>query len=154
MTNYDASAVKDRYGRVPKDDDQVRAYAKAVKIIVGADGAIPEPEQKALCKGLKRLGASEQVVGEIKQFDPIGAKLEDVLGAVTKGGLRARMLLRDGIEISRADGHYAAEERAATARAAEILGVDEMTLRSIESLVEMEHAVKRLRKALFPKKKA
>jgi len=154
MSNYDASAVTNRYGRIPKDEDQVRAYAKAVKIIVGADGAIPESEQKAMRKGLKRLGASEQVIGEVDQFDHADAKLEDVLGAVTKGGLRARMLLRDAIEISRADGHYAAEERAAAARAAELLGVDEMTLRSIESLVEMEHAVKRLRKALFPKKKA
>ncbi len=154
MSNYDSSAVKDRYGRVPKDADQVLAYAKAVKIIVGADGAIPEAEQKAMRKGLKRLGASEQVIGEIDQFDHAGTKLEDVLGAVTMGGLRARMLLRDAIEISRADGHYAAQERAATAHAAELLGVDEMTLHSIEALVEMDRAVKRLRKALFPKKKA
>jgi tellurite resistance protein len=152
MTTYDATAVQERYGRTPKDDEQVRGYAKSVKIIVGADGAIPEAEQKALRKGLRRLGASEEVIREIEQFDHTGARLEDTLGAVTKGGLRARMLLRDAVEISRADGHYAAEEQAAAAKAAELLGVDQATLRTIESLVEMEHAVKRLRKTLFPKK--
>jgi tellurite resistance protein len=69
------------------------------------------------------------------------------------GGLRARMLLRDAIEISRADGHYAQEEKAAVARAAKLLGVSETTVKSIESLVELEHAAKHLRKALFPKHK-
>ncbi|MCG8424265.1 MAG: TerB family tellurite resistance protein [Proteobacteria bacterium] len=149
---YDASAVKSRYGRLPKTDDQTLNYAKAVKLIVGADGKIPAAEAQALRKGLGRLGATQDLIDEVDKFDHTSAKLEDLLGSMTKGGVRARMLLRDAIEISRADGHYADEERAAAARAAQLLGVDASTLKSIEALVEMEHAVASLRKALFPKK--
>ncbi|MBK8938632.1 MAG: hypothetical protein IPM79_13595 [Polyangiaceae bacterium] len=63
------------------------------------------------------------------------------------------MLVRDAVELARADGTYAAKEKAAVAKAAKLVGVDERTLGSIESLVELEHAVKHLKKALFPKKK-
>jgi tellurite resistance protein len=152
MPTYDAHAVKSRYGRLPKSDQQVLAYAKAVKIIVGADGQIPDAEKKAMRKGLEQLGASQDIVQQMESFDHTSAKLEDVLGGIKKGGLRARALLRDAIDISRADGHYAAEERAAAVKAAKILGIDDVTLHAIEALVEMEHGVNRLRKALFPKK--
>ncbi len=152
MADYDANAVRQRYGRLPGNDTVVLNYAKAVKYIVGADGEIPEAEQKAIRRGLQRLGASPNVIAEVEQFDCDGAKLEDLLGVITKGGLRARALLRDAIEISRADGHYAVEEREAAAKAAQLLGVDESTLHMIEALVEMEHAVGRMRKTLFPKK--
>jgi tellurite resistance protein len=152
MPTYDTHAVKTRYGRLPKSDQQVLAYAKAVKIIVGADGQIPEAEKKAMHKGLEQLGASPEVIQQLEAFDHTSTKLEDVLSGFKKGGLRARALLRDAIDISRADGHYAAEERAAAAKAAKLLGIDDATLHSIEALVEMEHGVSRLRKALFPKK--
>ena len=151
MASYDATAVQSRYNRLPKSDQQALNYAKAVKVIVGADGEIPEAERKAMQKGLERVGASREVAQEIENFDHAGARLEDLLGDFSQGGFRARALLRDAIEISRADGHYADEERAAAAKAAELLGVEESTLKSIEALVEMEHAVGRLRKALFPK---
>jgi len=152
MAKYDETAVKSRYGRAPKDDDLILNYAKAVKAIVGADGSIPASEQKALKKGLERLGASDDVQKTVDGFDPKGAKVEDLLTGFRKGGVRARALLRDAIEISWADGHYAKEEQEATAKAAAALGVDEQTLHSIEALVEMERGVHRLQKVLFPKK--
>ena len=154
MANYDTTAVKSRYGRLPKNDAQVLAYAKAVKIIIAADGSVPDAERKAMKKGLTRLGATDEVLAEFDKFDPAKAKLEDVIGGMRKNGFRARALLRDAIEISRADGHYAAEERAAAAKAAELLGVDRAVLHQIEALVELEHAVAHLRKSLFPHKNA
>lgn len=152
MTNYDQRAVRKRYGRTPGDDAMTTGYLKAVKIIVGADGAIPAEEQKALEAGMAQLGISDDVRKEIEAFDHANAKLEDVLPGIKQGGLRAKMLLRDAIEIASADGHYAKEEREAAAKAAQLLGVDEGVLKSIEALVELERGARHLRRALFPKK--
>jgi tellurite resistance protein len=102
---------------------------------------------------MQRLGLPEATVQEVERFDFKGGKIEDLLPGIKKGGLRARMLLRDAIELSRADGHYAAAEKEAVAKVAKLLGVDQATVKSIEALVELEHAARHLRKALFPKKK-
>ena len=146
------SRVRARYGRIPQDD-QVVGYLKALKVIAGADGSIPKAEADALSKGMDRLGVPDATRKEIEAFDFKKAKLEDVLPAMKQGGLRARMLLRDAVDLARADGTYAAKEKAAVAKAAKLLGVDSATLGSIEALVELEHSVAHLRKALFPKKK-
>ncbi|MEW6731919.1 MAG: TerB family tellurite resistance protein [Acidobacteriota bacterium] len=150
MIQFEQSAVIKRYGTLPKEE-QVIKYLKALKVIIGADGQIAEAELNALKKGMKRMGAPEDLVRQIEEFDISGVKLESVLPTLTPGGRRARYLLRDAIDISRADGTYAAEEKAAVARAAQLLGVSEEVTRSIEALVELEHAVNHLRKAIFPK---
>jgi uncharacterized tellurite resistance protein B-like protein len=146
------SRVQERYGRLPSSDQQALSYLKALKVIVGADGEIPEAELNALRKGMQRLGISDAVAKEVEAFDFKTGRLEDLLPGIKKGGLRARMLLRDAIEISRADGTYADAEKAAVAKAAGLIGVDQDTVKSLEALVELEHAAKHLRKALFPKK--
>lgn len=153
MSQYDANAVRTRYGRLPKSDAEVLAYAKAVKIIIGADGEIAPEEKKAFDKGLARLGASRSVIDELKSFDHAKAKLDDVVGGLRKGGVRARALLRDAIEIASADGVYAKEEREMAHRAATLLGVDHPTLHAIEALVAVERAAAQLRNAVLPKKK-
>lgn len=153
MSSYNEYAVKQRYGRTPSSDDDGIAYLKAVKVIIGADGEIAPGEAKALEAGAKRFGLSAAVKKELDDFDFKSAKLDDVLPSMKKGGLRARMLLRDAIEISSADGTYADEERAAVHQAAEKLGVSAETVKSIEALVELERGVRHLRKTLFPKKK-
>ncbi len=146
------SAVKQRYGRLPVEE-VILAYLKAVKIMIGADGEIAPEEMKALQVGMKRLGASDEIKAAIDDFDHSSADLAEVLPNMRKGGLRARMLLRDAIEISSADGVYAAEEKAAVAEAAALLGVGSQLLASIEALVELERGARHLRKALFPTKK-
>lgn len=153
MAHFDETAVAQRYGRVPKSDDDAVQYLKALKVIISADGEAHEAELEALRKGFGRLGLTQELAKQVESFDGHGAKLESVLPKMKPGGLRARMLVRDAIELSRADGKYAQEEKAAVAQAAQLLGVDETTVKSIESLVELEHAVKHLSKALFPKKK-
>ena len=152
MGKYDESAVKERYGRLPKSDDVVLKYLQALKVIIGADGEIAKEEMEALRKGMKMLGASDEIRKQIEDFDFKAAKLENLVPDMKKGGLRARMLIRDGVEISRADGTYAKEEKKAVEKMASLVGVDTQTLKAIESLVELEHAVKHLKKALFPKK--
>jgi uncharacterized membrane protein YebE (DUF533 family) len=153
MPSFDSTAVVQRYGRQPKSDAEALSYLKALKVIVSADGTLADAEAKALYKGLDRIGTSAQLKKDIESFTTKGVKLDAVIPKFKPGGLRARMLLRDAVEICRADGHYAAKEKAAVAKAAQLLGVDEVTIKAIETLVELEHAAKHLSKALFPKKK-
>ncbi len=58
-------------------------------------------------------------------------------------------MLYQAIKMSRADGVYHEKEKAAVARAAEILGIERKVLASIESLVEIEESAARLRFAIF-----
>ncbi len=149
MSQYDTQAVEQRYGRQPKSPEQALNYLKALKCVIAADGDIAEAEWQALLKGMKRVSASDDAIQAITDFDPHSTTLEALLPDFTKGGKRARLLIRDAIEVSRADGHYAQEEKAAVQKMAQILAVEPSVVKSIEALVEMEHAVKRLRKALL-----
>lgn len=151
MGKYQESAVFQRYGKTPSSDEEITKYLQALKVIIGADGEVAQEEMDALRKGMKRLGASEDLIKMIEDFNISGIKLEDVLPSLTPGGKRARYLLKDAIEISRADGTYAKGEKDAVAKAADLLGVSQETRKSIESLVELEHASKHLRKAIFGK---
>ena len=149
MSNFNENAVKARYGKTPSSEEQALGYLKALKVIIGADGVVDPAELNALRKGMKRLGASADLTQAIEDFDVQGVSLESVLPNLTPGGKRARLLIRDAIELASADGTYAQEEKDAVKRAAGLLGVEDDTVRSLQSLVELEHAVKRLRKALL-----
>jgi uncharacterized membrane protein YebE (DUF533 family) len=144
--------VKERYGRLPAADQNVVEYFRALKFIASADRSFPDSERKALANGMTRLGVSDDVRKAVDSFETSGASLDKIVPKMKPGGLRARMLVRDAVELARADGTYSPKEKAAVAKAAKLVGVDQSTLQTIESLVELEHAVKRLRKALFPKK--
>lgn len=129
--------------------EQVRGYLKALKIIISADGDIAEAELKALKKGMVKLGIPAAMMDEILAFDSFNTPLEAVLPALHHGGKKARGLIHDAIEYARADGTYAEGEKDAVEKAAQILGVDAHTVKALESLVELEQATRRLRKALL-----
>lgn len=148
MSQYDQTAVKQRYGKTPSVEQSL-GYLKALKVIIGADGDIADAELTALKKGMQRMGATEDVVNTILDFNIQGVSLESVLPDLKKGGKRARMLIRDAVELSGADGVYAKAEKEAVAKAAQLLGVPAETVKALESLVELEHAARRLRKALL-----
>ena len=54
-------------------------------------------------------------------------------------------------KVDAAWGRLSAEERAAATRAAELLGVNRQTFKSLEALVDLERATRVLREALFPR---
>ena len=58
-------------------------------------------------------------------------------------------MLYQAIKMSRADGVYHDKEKAAVARAAQILGVERSVVASLESLVEIEESADKLRLAIF-----
>lgn len=140
------------YGAAPgQPDPQIQLrMAKAIMIIVGADGEISPLEWAALVGGLRGVGMPDAMLEELAHFDPHSAKLEDYLNFDYKHVVApARIMLYTAIWISRADGIYAAAERAMAARAAEILGVGPDVLTAIEGYAEMEATLAAARAALL-----
>ena len=126
--------------------------AKAIMIIAAADGELAPAEWAALVGGFRAAQMPDAMLEELSRFDARQAKLEDYLSGDYKH-LRApgRVMLYTAIWISRADGHYAREERAMAARAARILGIDDDVLAALESHAEIEEVTAKARAALlFP----
>ncbi len=146
---YDIHSLMKRYDITPEDEPLVLDYLKALKWIIGADGEIAEAEWDALMKWMQRMHVSETLVKAVLDFDFRTVKLEAILPELKPGGFQARRLLRDAMEIARADGYYAREEHAAVQKAAALLGVDKDTLHAVESLVEMEEAIAKMKVALL-----
>ena len=138
----------DRF-RQSRRDDPIVAYLKALKIIVGAKGEIADSELEAFISVTSRMGVSDVVRREMEDFDHSSTTLEEVLPFMTPGGRVARMLLRDAVHIARADGTYAAEERAAVKQTADFLQIDAGILREIEQLAEYEEMVEKLNRSIF-----
>ncbi|MCA9690875.1 MAG: TerB family tellurite resistance protein [Nannocystaceae bacterium] len=150
--NLNEQIVRDRYGQLPKSDEFAGSYFKALKVVAAADRSFPESERRALIRIMTRLGVSQEVQDDVLAFDTDNVQLESIFPGMTPGGVRARALLMDTIEIVRADGTYAAEERAAVARVAQIVAIDEQTRLTIESLVALEQALDQLRRSVLPTK--
>ncbi|PKL75660.1 MAG: hypothetical protein CVV27_14215 [Candidatus Melainabacteria bacterium HGW-Melainabacteria-1] len=146
---FDIHNLMRRYDIAPEDEPKVLDYLKALKWIIGADGEIATAEWEALVKWMQRMHVSEALMKAVSDFDFRQARLEDIVPELKPGGFQARRLIRDAMEIARADGYYAREEHAAVQKAASLLGVDQDMLRAVESLVEMEAAVSKMRQALL-----
>lgn len=146
---FHAGAVRQRYNVVPQAG-QAAGYLKAVKSILAAVDGLTTREWDAFVRGMKMLGISDEVQAEVEAFDPTSKTVKELIPDLKPGGIGARMLLRDAIEIEGGDGSYGDSEKATIEKIAAELGVDAITVRSIEALVAMEQAVHRLRSALFP----
>ncbi len=130
--------------------DHLLGYLKALKIVIAADENISPKELHALRVGMRFMGVSEEVRQQVEEFNPLEGRLLQILPNFRLGGLEARYLLRDAIELASADGVYSQAERAAVNRIAALLGVSNELVKALESLVEMERGLRRLRKALLP----
>jgi tellurite resistance protein len=142
------------YGASPGTFDaelQLR-LAKAIMIVASADGELSPAEWAAFVGGLRAAQMPEAMLEELARFDGRSAKLEDYLTGDYKHLVApARLMLYTAIWVSRADGHYAPEERAMAARAAKIMGIDADLLAALESHAEIEAATAAARAALiFP----
>ncbi|NEO93387.1 MAG: hypothetical protein F6K56_25520 [Moorea sp. SIO3G5] len=99
-----------------------------------------------------KFGAPEDVVGLYKSFDYKNANLQELLPDIkvdVETWSAANHLVYHAIKMSSADGVYADPERAKVKEAAKILGVADDIVLTLESLVEMERSVFKMRKALF-----
>ncbi|MBT9586698.1 TerB family tellurite resistance protein [bacterium] len=130
--------------------DHILGYLKALKIVIAADENISPKELHALRLGMRFMGIPEEVRRQVEEFDPLEVRLLQVLPNFRLGGLEARYMVRDAVELASSDGVYSTAERAAVNRIASMLGVGKEMVRALESLVELERATRRLKKALLP----
>lgn len=146
---FDINTVMKRYQMSEETEERALRYLKALKLVIGADGEIAAEEWLALEQFMEKHNVSQQLVSLVSEFDIAAFTLEQVLPDYQADSPRARSLVRDAIEIARADGTYAPEENAAVMQAAKFLGVKKETVYALEALVEMEAGVYKLKQALL-----
>ncbi|NET62854.1 MAG: hypothetical protein F6K47_44245 [Symploca sp. SIO2E6] len=127
----------------------------ALLAIASADGELAEEELQWYIDEQEMMAVASEAVEEyieiLRKFDWKNANIEELLSGIKYNfpvNFR-RSMLYQAIKISRADGNYHEKEKAAVAKAAEILGVEPSVVVSLESVAEMEETTDRLRIALF-----
>ena len=134
------------------DFDVAVKYGGALMAIAGADGELAEAEFQWYVDEQELLMVDPQeYIETLRQFDWKNANIEELLNGIGYNfsiNFR-RVMLYQAIKMSRADGSYHEKEKAAVAKAAEILGIERSIVVSLESLAEMEESTERLRLALF-----
>ncbi|NET46021.1 TerB family tellurite resistance protein [Okeania sp. SIO2B3] len=134
------------------DFDVAVKYGGALMAIAGADGELAEAEFQWYIDEQELLMVdSQEYIEALRQFDWKNANIEELLNGISYNfplNFR-RVMLYQAIKMSRADGSYHEKEKAAVAKAAEILGIERSIVVSLESLAEMEESTERLRLALF-----
>lgn len=127
-------------------------YAGALMAIAGADSELAEAELQWFIDEQRLLMVDpDEYIAAIRKLDWKSIGLEKRLGGISYDfpiNFR-RAMLYQAIRMSRADGVYGEKERAAAARAAELLGIERSVLHSLTALAEMEDACERLRLSLF-----
>ena len=131
--------------------DVAKNYCGALLTIAGADGELADEELAWFLDEQVMIGAPDEVLQFIKEFDWRDAKLEELVQSLHYDfDLNAsRIMLYQAIKMSRADGEYHPKEREAVWKAAEMLNVEPEAVRSLEILAEMEDNVGRMRFNLF-----
>jgi len=136
----------------PVDFDVALKYGAALMAIAGADGELAEQEFQWYVEEQELLMEdSAEYIEALRKFDWKNANLEELLSGIsyTFPLNFKRSMLYQAIKMSRADKDYHEKEKAAVAKAAEILGLDRSTVVSLESVAELEESTERLRLALF-----
>lgn len=145
--------AKNRYNITqPIDFDVAVKYGGVLMAIAGADGELRDAEFQWYVDEQELLMVdSQEYIEALRQFDWKGANIDELLAGISYDfplNFR-RSMLYQAIKMSRADGNYHDKEKAAVAKAAEILGIERSTVVSIESVAELEESTERLRLALF-----
>jgi len=147
------SYAKKRYNiTAPVSLDVAKNYLRAIVAIASADGELAQEELDWFVEEQNLVGVPSDFIEEnIIKFDGKNASIEELLGGIHYDfplNFR-RCMLYQAIKMSRADGVYHEKEKAAVARAAQILGIERSVVVSLESLVEIEESADRLRLAIF-----
>jgi uncharacterized tellurite resistance protein B-like protein len=144
-----SSALRETYGVSGIPAPMFRTIACALKHVLAADGAIHGAELNAYLEMCRRYGAPDDMLHELRDFDPSETSLEACLKDLDPDSFPARGLLYDTIRIAKADGDYANAERAAVKRAAELLGIEDEWLVHITALADAEEALRALRVSML-----
>jgi uncharacterized tellurite resistance protein B-like protein len=123
--------------------------ARALKVVLAADGEIHGGEMNAYLESCRRFGAPDELLRELRTFDPSTTTVDECFEGVDPDSIPARSLLYEAIRIAKADGVYGDSERRAVRRAAELLGIDDEWLVNITALVDAEESLRNLRVSML-----
>ena len=143
---------RERYGSVVGQPAPERALriGTAIKLIIAADGEVSDGELSAFADLATMFGMNEELFSQLVAFDPRSTTLQECLQGLGNDAL-ARRMIYDAIKISSVDG-YAAQEREAVRRAAQIMGIDATTVAQLEGLADAERGLAGLRAGLLGEK--
>ncbi|MGH7503108.1 MAG: TerB family tellurite resistance protein [Longimicrobiales bacterium] len=119
--------------------------ARALKVVLAADGELHPAEVNEYLDTCRRYGAPDEMLDELRDFDPSVTSIEECFGGIAPESIPYKALLYDAIRIAKADGSYAMNERAAVRNAARILGINDDGVMDITALVDAEDAMRSLR---------
>jgi uncharacterized tellurite resistance protein B-like protein len=148
-TPISSTALREAHGVDEISAADFLTISKVAKIAIAADGEIHPAELKAYLEVARSYGATDEMIDELREFDPTSMTIEEVLGPVDSNQFPTRGLLYDVIKIAKADGDFATEERDAVRTAAELLLLDEAVVNQIVAQVELEEAVLKSRRLLL-----
>lgn len=126
--------------------DLLSRIGKSILIVAGSDGEIAEPEMRWFLGHMASLRAPEDLLEELRAYDPRWAHLSDVLDDRLRPF--ARTIVFDALRTARADG-VSTRERTIAERAAEHLRLDPTFVIALENQLEMETAVREARMHLL-----
>lgn len=131
--------------------EQLRNYGFAILAIAGADGELEKSERETLLRIGRDRALSPRIVEEWRKVDWQQSDLRSMLTALgtVLDPPMARLFLYDAIRVSRADGHFAIQERKAIEDAAEGLNVPMYVVHALLRLVETEDALLGMRRSLL-----
>ena len=144
-------AVQKYNATAPVDFDMGITYSGALLAIAGADGELADAELQWYLDEGTLMGVTQEYLDAVRNIDWKNVNIEESLSQVKfEFPLNVkRSLLYQAIKMSRADGVYHEKEKAAVAKAAQILGVPQSTLESIESVAEMEDNTTKLLRSIL-----
>lgn len=135
----------------PTEEDRVN-YSKALLVIAGGDGTISDPEWQWFEDAAYAAGAIPAHIEQYRSFDfrnaDLGQLLSRVSSVMTPVAIK-RTLIYDALRMAKADHALAKGEREMALKAAQLLGIDNVTFLAIEGLVNMEYTLKAARIALI-----
>ena len=146
------SQNKELLGESYISDKDLRNIGKILLITAGADGEIAEEEMEYLLGFGQGMGAPDEMVAEWENFDWQNGKMEDHIAQLSNFGKpRRNRLLYTAIKVAWADEDYAQEEKEATGKIGELVGIDPVNVTAIEGLVKIERAIADVLHDLFIK---
>ncbi|MFE6778509.1 hypothetical protein [Streptomyces sp. NPDC057702] len=144
--------ARTQFGMAEVTATALRRYGQALLVIAGSDGEVSPSELRWLIDHQRRFGVPEAIVEEYRVFDyhapvDLGALAASI--QVDYAWVAGPTLVYHAIQMSSADGEYAAGERARVAEAAAAVGVSSDLLAQLEALVALETSTATLRRTLL-----
>lgn len=127
-------------------------YGYVLLAIAGTDGEVSPSEMDWLLRHQRRFGAPEHVLAAYRTYDHRSADIRELLAEIVTDVATWKPephLVYHAIQMCSADGVYGWREQRKVAAAARVLGVPSDIVLTIQTLIDMENATGKMRRALF-----